>query len=91
MMARVKALMYRQFFYCPEMASWGVYESLVRLDRLQPVMRSYPGYEPTRVALSEEALGVMMGIIRALFGAPEDPDLTALRELLQETLPADAR
>jgi len=91
MMARVKVLMYRQFLYCPEMGAHGVYEALVRLDRLQPVMPHHPAYEPTRVVLAKEALGVLMGIIRGLFGAPEDEDLVALKELLKETLPPEAR
>jgi hypothetical protein len=90
MMARVKALMYRQFFYCPAHGSPQVYEALVRLDRLQSVMPHFPTYEPIPLALSPEALGVLMGVIRGLFGAPDDEDLGALKELLKETLPPEA-
>lgn len=90
MVARVKALLYRQFFYCPENSSPWVYESVARLDRLEPMMPIAPGYEPTQVALSKEALAVLMAMLRTLFGAPDEPDLAALRELLKEALPAVA-
>jgi hypothetical protein len=90
MMTRVKALMYRQFFYCPPHPSPQVYEALVRLDRLQSVMPQFPTYEPLPFALSAEALGVLMGVIRALFGASDDADLDALKDLLRETLPPEA-
>jgi hypothetical protein len=53
MIARIKALMYRQFFYCPHKAP--VYEAVVRLDRIQSVIPHYSGWEPTNIALSGEA------------------------------------
>ncbi len=89
MVARIKALMYRQFFYCPYKAP--VYEAVVRLDRIQPVIPHHPGWEPTDVALSGEALGVLMGTLREYFGAPQDEDLAALREIVQEALPDEAK
>jgi hypothetical protein len=39
--ARIKALMYRQFFYCPYKSP--VYEAVVRLDRIQPIIPLHPG------------------------------------------------
>jgi hypothetical protein len=89
MVARIKALMYRQFFYCPYNAR--VYEAVIRLDRIQPVIPLYPGWTPTDIALSGEALGVLMGTLREYFGAPQDEDLKALRDIVQEALPEDAR
>lgn len=89
MVARIKALMYRQFFYCPYKAP--VYEAVVRLDRIQPVIPHHPGWEPTDIALSGEALGVLMGVLREYFGAPQDADMQALREIVQEALPAEAK
>jgi len=89
MVARVKALMYRQFFYCPNEAP--VYESVVRLDRIQPVIPLHPGWTPENIALSGEALGVLMGMLREYFGASQDEDLKALREIVQEALPDEAK
>jgi len=48
-----------------------VYEAVVRLDRIQAVIPHYPGWEPTGKALSGEALGVLMGMLREYFGAPQ--------------------
>jgi len=87
--ARIKALMYRQFFYCPYYAP--IYESVVRLDRIQSVIPHYPGWMPVNVALSAEALSVLTGMLREYFGASQDEDMKALREIVQETLPDEAK
>lgn len=89
MVARIKALMYRQFFYCPYNSP--VYEAVVRLDRIQPIIPHYPGWMPESVALSGEALGVLMGMLREYFGAPQDEDMKALREIVQDALPEGAK
>jgi hypothetical protein len=49
-------------------------------------MPTASGYEPTQVRLSSDALAILMAILRELFGAPEEPDLAALRDLMRETL-----
>lgn len=87
--ARIKALMYRQFFYCPYKSP--VYEAVVRLDRIQPVIPHYPGWTPENIGLSDEALVVLMGMLREYFGAPQDQDMKALREIVQEALPEEAK
>jgi hypothetical protein len=87
--ARSKALMYRQFFYCPYKSP--VYEAVVRLDRIQPIIPHHPGWTPENIALSDEALGVLTGMLREYFGAPLDEDMKALREIVQEALPDEAR
>lgn len=89
MVARIKALMYRQFFYCPFQSP--VYEAVVRLDRIQPVIPHYPGWKPEGIALSPEALGVLMAALREYFGAPQDQDMKALREVVQDALPEEAK
>ena len=89
MVARIKALMYRQFFYCPYFS--GIYEAVVRLDRIQPVIPHYPGWKPEGIALSQEALGVLMAMLREYFGALQDEEMKALREIVQEALPEDAK
>ncbi|HYT55443.1 MAG TPA: hypothetical protein VEQ38_12080 [Verrucomicrobiae bacterium] len=89
MVARIKALMYRQFFYCPYKAP--VYEAVVRLDRIQPVIPLHPSWTPTDTALSGEALGFLMGMLREYFGAPEDEEMKALREIVQDALPDEAK
>jgi hypothetical protein len=86
MTAKIQALQYRQFFYCPGHAV--VKEGVLRLDRLQPVLPHQLSIEPTQVALHPEALSVLLTMVRALFGAPLDEDFIALQSLLRETLPS---
>ena len=43
------------------------------------------------MALSGEALGVLMAMLREYFGASQDEDLKALREIVQESLPEEAK
>jgi hypothetical protein len=89
MVARIRALMYRQFFYCPYKAP--VYEAVVRLDRIQPIIPHHPGWTPENVALSEDALSVLMSMLREYFGGQPDGDMRALRDLVQEALPDAAK
>jgi hypothetical protein len=87
--ARIKALMYQQFFYCPYKSP--VYEAVVRLDRIQPIIPLHPSWTPENIALSGEALGVLMGMLREYFGAPQDEHMKTIREIVQEALPDEAR
>lgn len=90
MVSRIKALMYNQFFYCPPLRKMGLEGGVARLDRLQIVIPTNPAvYEPLPVSLSEDALAVFLAMLRYLFGADE-PDLTAYKELLLDSLPAEA-
>ena len=87
--ARIKALMCRQFFYCPYKSP--VYEAVVRLDRIQPMIPHHPGWTPENIALSDESLGVLLGMLREYFGAPQDEDMKVLREITQDALPPEAK
>lgn len=97
MVARIKALMYRQFFFLPGENSGLGYDRVARLDRLQVAfpessraVRS-PAYKPTQKALSPEAVGCLLGMLRHLFGSTEEGELDALKALLQEALPDSAK
>lgn len=95
LVARIKALLYRQFFYCPPKASPQVYEGIVRLDRLLPVIPRHPTYEPVNVALSDEALALLRTMLRRLFwGVPTSVDAAEeqfqiVQEIAQEALPPE--
>jgi hypothetical protein len=93
MVVRIKALLYNQFFYCPRTPSgMNPIEGVARLDRIQVV---FPGhrasFDPLPIKLSEDALAVLMHLLRSwlcIKGAPEDEkDLHELKELLRETVP----
>jgi len=97
MVARIRALMYKQFFFCPNKNSPLTVDSVARLDRVHPVLHtSVAGvksteFVPTDYALSPEALGVLMGMLRELFGSIDEPDLKTVRELAMEALPPEAK
>lgn len=97
MVARIRAMLYRQFFFCPREKSPLVTASVARLDRLHVVLhQSVDGvrsraFIPTDFALSPDALGVLMGMLRELFGSAQEPHLAVVRELARETLPPEAR
>ncbi|MEI9475635.1 MAG: hypothetical protein WCO26_03570 [Deltaproteobacteria bacterium] len=63
----------------------------MRLDRLQTVIPDYPGFIPEAFSLGAESLGVLMAMLRSLFGAKEEPEFEALRELVFESLPDEAK
>ena len=97
MVARIRRLMYRQFFFCPKANSPLTSDSVARLDRLQVVIHeSSPGvksagYEPTKYALSPDALGVIMGMLRSQFGSTSEEHLETVRSLAMEAIPDSAR
>jgi hypothetical protein len=91
MVARTRALMYKQFFFCPRGNSPLTADSIMRLDRLQAVVPNYPTYVPEPYSLSADALGVLMSMLRSLFGAKEEPEFEALKELVFELLPDGAK
>ena len=93
MVARIKALMYNQFFYCPRTPmGMSPIEGVARLDRIQVV---FPGhrasFNPLPIKLSEDAITILMHLLRSwlcIKGDPEDEKyLTELKELLKETAP----
>ncbi|MBW2035190.1 MAG: hypothetical protein JRI94_16715 [Deltaproteobacteria bacterium] len=93
MTARIKALMYNQFFYCPKTPS-GItpIEGVARLDRIQVVFLGHrASYKPLSIRLSDDAIPILMNLLRAwvrIKGTTEDEKyLKELRELLKETLP----
>jgi hypothetical protein len=90
MVSRIKALMYNQFFYCPPMKDFGLTGGIARLDRIQIILPTDRAvYDPLPIALSEDALAVLLSMFRSWFGSEEE-ELVAYRELLRETLPSEA-
>jgi hypothetical protein len=91
MVARIRALMYKQFFFCPKGDSPLIADSIMRLDRLHAVIPIYPAYVAEPYSLSADALGVLMAMLRSLFGAKEEADFEALKALVLESLPDEAK
>ena len=89
--ARVKVLMYNQFFYLPSYRKIGFEEGIARLDRLNIIIPDHNRAvcDPMPFALSEDALGILLAMLRSLFGSIEEPELEALKEILKESLPQE--
>jgi hypothetical protein len=93
MVVRIKALLYNQFFYCPRTPSgMPPVEGVARLDRIQIVSPGHrASFDPLPIKLSDDALTVLMHLLRSwlcIRGAPEDEKyLLDLKELVKETLP----
>lgn len=93
MVVRIKALLYNQFFYCPRTPSgMAPIEGVARLDRIQVAFHGHrASFDPLPIKLSEDALAVLMHLLRSwlcIRAAPEDEKyLHELKELVKETLP----
>ncbi|ATB29675.1 hypothetical protein [Melittangium boletus] len=89
---RIDALLYSQFFFCPANSSPIVYDGVARLDRLFPVVPKDPAaYDPLPLALSDDALPVLLALLRLRFGSKSEPEIDVMRELLVDTIPEQFR
>jgi len=95
MVARIKALMYPQFFFCPKHPATVPNNSIARLDRMFFVRPLFPGFQPTDAALTADALMVLRSMLALLLGVvmsdAEFQAFIAVRELVQEALPDEAK
>lgn len=97
MVARIKALMYKQFFYCPQPPrGFKSIEGVARLDRIQVIATSsFPSnrrvFEPVNMALTDEVNAVFVGMLREWLGIPgrsEDIDyLKTIKDIVSQALP----
>ena len=93
MTARIKALLYTQFFYlpdrCPKTKISMSREGIVRLDRIFAATPSR-GLSPMEMKMAKEPLALLMAVLRERLGAGKDENLGLVRELLKELLPEEA-
>lgn len=86
MIPRIRCLIYRQFFYIPE--SPKIREGVARFDRIQVVVArdQISSIEPCDFGLSDEVLGVFLGLFEYCITGVEDTHLKAIRDLAKECL-----
>jgi hypothetical protein len=94
MVARIRVLMYNQFFWLPERCkksniSMGK-ECVIRLDRLFTASPARGAY-PMNKKLADEPLRYLRAMLRERFGGAEDDEMKAARSILFEALPEEAR
>ena len=95
MVARIKALMYPQFFFCPKHAPTVTNHSIARLDRMFFVRPVFPTFQPTDATLAADALMILRCMLALLLGLvisqAEFETFSAVRDLVQEALPDEAK
>jgi len=95
MVARIKALMYPQFFFCPKHPATVPNNSIARLDRIFFIRPLFPAVQPMDAALSPDALMVLRSMLAVLLGLvmseAEFEAFSAVRNLVQEALPDEAK
>jgi len=83
MVARIRCLLYKQFFYFPENRNFQ--EGIARFDRIQIVEgRSPAAIQPTDVCLSEDVLNLFLALFVFCVTGIEDKELAPIRSLARE-------
>ena len=86
MVARIRCLIYRQFFYFPACSSFK--EGIARFDRIQVVSGRNPAaIEPLGIALSQEVFALFLAMFVYCATGIEDNDLTDIRAMVRDALP----
>lgn len=91
MVARIRAMMYEQFFYFPKSKDSPLsYDSIGRLDSIQITINNYNAcsFEPYK--LSNECLGILLAMVKRWFSLEYDEDFEALVEICKESCPESA-
>jgi len=87
MVARIRCLIYRQFFYFPDCFPH-FKEGIARFDRIQTIIgKDVSAIEPLGISLSQEVYSIFQGMFLYCISGIEDEDLKAVRELAREALP----
>jgi hypothetical protein len=96
MVARIKPLMYPQYFYLPQCTRFSQKESMVRFDRAQIIVSRDPAVlKPLNYSLTDEVLEVLfahlMSWLRLPMNSKSREGYDAILDLLAETLPDSIR
>jgi hypothetical protein len=84
MVARIRCLLYRQFFFLPPRNPLRE-TSIARFDRVQVVIgRNRETIEPTELCLSDALLSLFISLFLFCLSGFEDGDLRAIRDLTKE-------
>ena len=89
MVARIRAMMYDQFFYFPKANSPLVYDSIGRLDHMQMIINNYNvcKFEPYK--LTDECLAIIYSMVRRWFNLEIDEDFEAIVDLCRDACPEE--
>lgn len=83
MLARIRCLIYRQFFYYPESNRFT--QGVARFDRIQVVVGRDPSaISPTDTCLSDDVFGLFRAMFIYCISGREDENLKAVKDLCRE-------
>ncbi len=86
MVARIRCLIYRQFFYFPDSPIFE--EGVARFDRIQVISgRNLSAIEPLDIALSQDVFALFLAMFIYCITGIEDNDLIDTREMVKDALP----
>lgn len=86
MVARIRCLIYRQFFYFPDSPIFK--EGVARFDRIQMTSGRNPAaIEPLGIALSQEVFALFLAMFVYCVTGIEDIDLIDIRTMVRDALP----
>lgn len=84
MVARIRCLLYRQFFYYPTNAPY-LTEGIARFDRIQVIIGRDPAaIRPIELALSKELFDIFLAMFLYCISGEESEDLGAVRSITRE-------
>ena len=84
MVARIRCLLYRQFFYYPTKAP-SMTEGIARFDRIQVIIGRDPAaIKPIDLALSKDLFDIFLAMFLYCISGEESEDLAALRAITKE-------
>jgi len=88
MVARIRCLFYRQFFYFP--AKPPLNEGIARFDRIQVIVSKDPSaVRPIEFALSREVFGLFLSMFLYCISGEKTEELMAIQEIVKEAYQLD--
>jgi len=86
MVARIRCLLYRQFFYLPAPPPFS--ESIARFDQVQVIVnKDKSTIEPVALRLSDNVFNLFLALFLFCISGVEDSDLAVIRSLTKEVYP----
>ncbi|MDI6854809.1 MAG: hypothetical protein QME75_14550 [Deltaproteobacteria bacterium] len=89
MVARIRCLLYRQFFYFP-LKTPHFTEGIARFDRIQVIVgRDHSAINPVEVALSKDVFSLFFAMFLYCISGEESQELKDIRDIVKDAFPEE--
>jgi hypothetical protein len=89
MVARIRCLLYRQFFYFP-LKNPHFTEGITRFDRIQVIIGRDPSaIKPVEIALTKEVFNLFLSMFIYCISGEESEELRAVRDIVKDAYPEE--